>query len=90
MDVPEGQCWRCERILSEKNITCAICKIAQYCCGRCQVDDKYRHGPECEVWGPKKCGNNGCHATGFLKEVSVEGTWVVSSHAVSLLCVVLY
>ncbi|XP_072027811.1 uncharacterized protein, partial [Amphiura filiformis] len=49
---------------------CSHCKIAIYCSDRCREDDQYRHKPECEIWGPKKCNNPSCSITEGLKECS--------------------
>ena len=71
MDVKRGHCWRCERTTQAQSHICSHCEIATYCREKCRRDDQYRHKPECEVWGPKKCNNPLCSQTGRLKEVGL-------------------
>ena len=70
MDVKIGHCWRCEKPTPAQTHICSHCEIATYCSEKCRQDDQYRHKPECEVWGPKRCNNPTCSETGQLKEAS--------------------
>ena len=63
MDVKRGHCWRCERSTLAQTHICSHCEIATYCSEKCRQDDQYRHKPECEVWGPKRCNNPTCPST---------------------------
>ncbi|XP_033635457.1 uncharacterized protein LOC117296566 isoform X1 [Asterias rubens] len=67
MDVPSGQCWRCEKILPDQHVHCGDCPIAQYCTTSCRDRDSIRHtSVECQIFGPKKCSK--CGKKGTMKE----------------------
>ena len=41
-----GHCWRCEAVCIQK---CSRCRVAFYCSKKCQVQDKWRHQPDCDA-----------------------------------------
>ncbi|XP_071807525.1 uncharacterized protein [Asterias amurensis] len=87
MDVIEGHCFRCEKILPSECVKCTGCPVAEYCSKRCLQQDKVRHGSvECLVFGPKQCERckkrdhvqecSGCNNASYCSKACQTESWV--------------
>ncbi|XP_038047660.1 uncharacterized protein LOC119721773 [Patiria miniata] len=79
MDVQRGHCWRCEKVLPQLTVPCSRCNMAVYCSTSCLGNDTARHSSvECQMFGPRQCGNCGKTATNMKECASCSNAWYCS------------